>query len=632
MIPKAPDFPDEPIYEGFIPQNPETKKIYEEVEAFARHGKPIMIFGPTGAGKEFLARHYYKALTESDLYEQWKLGWQKKFAELYKIYDDRYSSDDRDKFINALTVGTFNSINGATIIPTLAESILFGHEKNVFNEAETTPGLLEVIKCGVLFIDEIGDLPKKVAPKLLKALDTGNPMARRIGSKMDYLLEDLIIISATNRPRHEIREDLYYRIGADIEIKGLDDRPEDFQNFIPGFICNGIGQRKDYEDIRRLFKIKEVESNADIPKTKEVRKFAKKQAKALAKFVERRKWPGNLRALNRVFESAIVTTLPIDHLDNFTDAFIERFHIYCERNSKDPGGGKINSERRDVNLVFPSRYPRLDKRIFDEISGKDLLPNMNDTEINILSKYLSSSYGSVFELRDLIEEFKKYPVIRHTSEGRIRKFLNALISLQIMGRSGKGKGTRYFLTDLLPDQVYSDDADIFALPNFKPKWTSRNKEIEDLNLFLSSERIYIEAPEGNGKTAFITMFCHTMQKNYNFYYYRLGTGGLMNLFQEIRSFIRIGDPGPQSGDPKANEISAILPHLSTLFKKKGNNKPVLILDDVHFVSDPGDLEAIAMIAKQWKDIILILIGEKQDVKFFSIFTMYPIANWRKEGS
>ena len=106
----------------------------------------------------------------------------------------------------------------------------------------------------------------------------------------------------------------------------------------------------------------------------------------------------------------------------------------------------------------------------------------------------------------------------------------------------------------------------------------------------------------------------------------------MNLFQEIRSFIRIGDPGPQSGDPKANEISAILPHLSTLFKKKGNNKPVLILDDVHFVSDPGDLEAIAMIAKQWKDIILILIGEKQDVKFFSIFTMYPIANWRKEGS
>ncbi len=165
-----------------------------------------------------------------------------------------------------------------------------------------------------------------------------------------------------------------------------------------------------------------------------------------------------------------------------------------------------------------------------------------------------------------------------------------------MGRSGKGKGTRYFLTDLLPDQVYSDDADIFALPNFKPKWTSRNKEIEDLNLFLSSERIYIEAPEGNGKTAFITMFCHTMQKNYNFYYYRLGTGGLMNLFQEIRSFIRIGDPGPQSGDPKANEISAILPHLSTLFKKKGNNKPVLILDDVHFVSDPGDLEAIAMIA------------------------------------
>ncbi len=632
MIPKAPAFPDEPIYVGFSPQNPETKEVYKEVEAFARHGKPIMIFGPTGAGKEFLARHYYKALTESDLYKRWEREWPKKFEALYEQYDDQYSREDRDKFINSLTVGTFNSINGATIIPTLAESMLFGHEKFVFNEAQTTPGLFEVIKCGVLFIDEIGDLPEKVQPKLLLALDPETRKGRRTGSKMDYSLKDLIIISATNQPREKIRDDLYYRVGEVIEIKGLDDRREDFRNFIPGFICNGVGQRTDYDVIKKLFDIKEKVKDDEIPETAQVRKFAEKQAKSLAQFVERRKWPGNLRALNRVFESAMVTTLPVDNIENFTDAFIERFHIYCERNSMDPAGGKIIGESQDIKPVFPSKHPRLDKRIFDEITGKDLLPKMNDTEINVLSKYLSSSYGSEFELKDLIEELEKYQAIKHTSEGRIRQCLQVLIDLQIMGRSGKGKGIRYFLTERLPDKVYSEDADIFALPNFKPKWTSRNEEIEELNRIFSSERIYIEAPTQYGKTAFITMFCHAMQKKYNFYYYRLGTEGIMKLFQDIRYNIRINDPAPKPGDPKAKEISAICPHLSKLFRKKGNKKPVLILDDVHFVADPDDLELIATIATQWKEIILVLIGGKKDVKFSNIFTTLTIPNWRKEGS
>ena len=233
----TPKFETSPVLEGFMPENKSTKELYEEVEAFARHGKPIMIFGPTGSGKEFLARHYYKKLTESDFYKQWELDWPKKYKKLYNEYDKNYSPGERDIFINALSVGTFQSINGATIIPKLAESMLFGHEKKSFTDAETTPGLLEIIKCGVLFIDEIGDLPETVQPKLLRAFDSAIRKGRRIGGRMDYSLDDLIIISATNRPRESIREDLYYKIGADVEIKGLDDRPEDFQNFIPIFIC-----------------------------------------------------------------------------------------------------------------------------------------------------------------------------------------------------------------------------------------------------------------------------------------------------------------------------------------------------------------------------------------------------------
>jgi Cdc6-like AAA superfamily ATPase len=628
----TPKFITSPVFEGFMPENKATRELYEEVEAFARHGKPIMIFGPTGSGKEFLARHYYKTLTESDFYKQWKLDWPEKYKQIYTKYENHYSPGDRDVFINSLSVGTFHSINGATIIPKLAESILFGHEKKVFTDAETTPGLLEVIKCGVLFIDEVGDLPESVQPKLLRAFDSAIRTGRRTGGKMDYSLKDLIIISATNRPRESIREDLYYRIGADVDIMGLDDRPEDFQNFIPIFICNAIGQRTDYEVIKKLFGINNVKRNSDIPNTSEVKRFAATQGKSLAEFVKKRKWPGNLRALNRVFESAIVTTPSVDNLENFTDAFVERFHIYCERGSKDPARETLIIEKEDPKPVYPSKHPRLDKRIFDEITGKNLLPKMNDTEINVLAKFLSSSYESSFKLPDLIDELKKYPAIKHTSEGRIRGCLLKLIEEKIIGIEGQGRGTRYFLTNKLPDHVYSDEADIFALPNFKPSWTSRKDEIEELKSMFSSERIYIEGPTHVGKTAFITMFCHAMQKHYNFYYYRLGTEGLMKLFKEIRSVIRISDSGTKTGDPKINEISNILPHLPKLFKRKGKNKPVLILDDVHYVSDPEDLGAIVNLADQWKDVILILLGGKKDIRFYQSFSTLPLPKWNKEES
>ena len=56
----CPKFKRTPVDDGFSPADPHTKEVYQEVEAFARQGQPVVIFGPTGAGKEFLARHYYK--------------------------------------------------------------------------------------------------------------------------------------------------------------------------------------------------------------------------------------------------------------------------------------------------------------------------------------------------------------------------------------------------------------------------------------------------------------------------------------------------------------------------------------------------------------------------------------------
>ena len=96
--------------------------------------------------------------------------------------------------------------------------------------------------------------------------------------------------------------------------------------------------------------------------------------------------------------------------------------------------------------------------------------------------------------------------------------------------------------------------------------------------------------------------------------------------------MRIRDTGPQPGDPKVSEINSIQPHLSILFKRKGNNKPVLILDDVHYVSDPDDLKAIVTLANRWEEVILILIGEKMDIAFNDIFIALQLETWNKEES
>jgi hypothetical protein len=626
-----PPFDIEDIDDGFIPEDPDTIELYEEVEAFARNGQPIMIFGPTGTGKEFLARHYYKTLTESNFYKQWQQDWPKKYAELYKQYHKHYSEKDRNIFLKSLRVGSFHTINGARIFPDLADTILFGHER-VFTGAVTTPGLLESIKCGVLFIDEVGDLPEAVQPKLLRAVDSEIRKGRRVGGTMDYSLEDLIIITATNRPRNKIREDLYYKIGVDVELKGLDDRPEDFKKFIPGFIRSGVGKRTDYKELKELFQINKAIDNTEIRDNEKVRKFAERQSLFLAELVKDRRWPGNLRALRVAIEASVQVT-PMQHdIETFADEFIRKFHKWSAKYSLDPSGDSVSIEKPVPKPVYPSNHPRLDRRIFDEISGKNLLPNMTDTEINVLSIFLRSRYKSDFKLTELQKEFQKYDEIKHTSVARIRNCLNDLIKLKILVKEGDRRSTRYFLTHKLPDMVYSENADIFCLPNFKPVWTKRSEEIEELKTLLSAKRIYIQAPARYGKTAFITMFCHAMEKHYHFYYYQLGKEGLIKFFNEIRSIVRISDHDAQPVDPKISEINSIRPHLSKLFKRKGSNHPVLILDDVHYVSDPDDLKAIVSLANRWEEVILILLGEKMDIAFNDMFIALQLDTWNKEDS
>ena len=168
---------------------------------------PVLIEGETGSGKELVARGIHDA------------------------------SARRER--------PFIVVNCGAISPELIESELFGHEKGAFTGA-TAPrkGAFELANNGTIFLDEIGELPISLQPKLLRALEQKE--VKRVGGN-DLLLADVRILAATNRnlreeiARKTFREDLYFRIGAiTVSIPPLRDRREDVAPIARHFL-SGMG-------------------------------------------------------------------------------------------------------------------------------------------------------------------------------------------------------------------------------------------------------------------------------------------------------------------------------------------------------------------------------------------------------
>lgn len=199
---------------GLVGNSRVMRELYVVLRRLARNELTVLIQGETGTGKEAAAR----AIQEQ-------------------------SARANKPFV----------VLDCTAIPdTLAESILFGHEKGAFTGADRRQmGLFEAASGGVLFIDEVGELPRALQPKLLRVLDRREivPLGTSTPRKVDVR-----IISATWRDLREMvnqgtfREDLYYRLaGASIWMPPLSERPEDLAPLIEHFLstlkCAGPAAR-----------------------------------------------------------------------------------------------------------------------------------------------------------------------------------------------------------------------------------------------------------------------------------------------------------------------------------------------------------------------------------------------------
>ncbi len=226
--------------------NPAMRRIAKSIERAAEVECTVLVVGETGTGKELWARLLHR------------------------------SGPRRNK--------AFIPVNCAALTPTLAESQLFGHEKGAFTGAAgKSLGIFRAAEGGVVFLDEIGEMPPELQPKLLRVLQQRE--VTPVGAS-DPVPIDVQIVAATNRDLEDevekgnFREDLYYRLNMiELRVPPLRERPEDIPSFIE-FFSQRFADR---------YHLEAWELTPEL----------------LAEFCSF-EWPGNIRQLEHVLEQSYV--------------------------------------------------------------------------------------------------------------------------------------------------------------------------------------------------------------------------------------------------------------------------------------------------------------------------------------
>ncbi len=233
-------------FEQIIGNSPALESVLEQVEQVAPTDSTVLIQGETGTGKELIARAVHN--------------------------------------LSARCGRPFIKLNCAAIPFDLLESELFGHERGAFTGAIAQKvGRFELADKGTLFLDEVGDIPPGLQPKLLRVLQ--EQQFERLGSTRTHQV-DVRLVAATNRnlidmvKRNEFRSDLYYRLNVfPIPLPPLRERQEDIPALVTHFV-EILGRRMG----------------------KQIENIPPEAMSALTSH----EWPGNIRELQNFIERSVI--------------------------------------------------------------------------------------------------------------------------------------------------------------------------------------------------------------------------------------------------------------------------------------------------------------------------------------
>jgi two-component system, NtrC family, response regulator HydG len=361
---------------GAVVRSAAARKILKTITRLGPHKSAILIQGESGTGKELVARALHTH--------------------------------------GPAPGGPFVTFNCSNLVESLAESQLFGHVRGAFTDArEDSLGYFRSANGGTLFLDEISELPLRLQPKLLRAVETRE--IQPVGSSRSYAV-DIRLVAATNRDLRamvkagQFRDDLYYRLNATaIVIPPLRERRE----AIPAFVAHFI------EHFNRLF-------------GKDVKLVSCGALDVLCAD----QWPGNVRELRHAIESAVLMTdsdrvdlddLPFRHDDANPEALGEPVEAVLQNGGLNleggPNGAAIDCAKASSKRCFQmAAWPYSLDGVIREASKIALIRALQATEGNChrAAELLGVSRYTVYRMlnRFGLGEGRSYRTLRKSTVSR----------------------------------------------------------------------------------------------------------------------------------------------------------------------------------------------------------------------
>jgi formate hydrogenlyase transcriptional activator len=275
----------EGAFDDVVGASDALRAVFAQVSQVAATNVPVLLLGETGTGKEMIARRLHQN-----------------------------SRREHQPLV---------SVNCAALPAGLVESELFGYEKGAFTGAlKSTLGRFEAANGGTILLDEIGELPLELQPKLLRVLQSGE--FTRLGSARSIRV-DTRIIASTNRDlalevsEGRFRADLYYRLSVfPITLPALRERPGDISLLVWHFITR---------------------------KQAQLGKNIKHVPDAFMRALEAYSWPGNIRELENVIERALI----LSHDNTLASDWLHRGGVIAPTSS---GSTLEDIERRHIYTVL----------------------------------------------------------------------------------------------------------------------------------------------------------------------------------------------------------------------------------------------------------------------------------------
>jgi len=336
---------------GIVGRSEELVKAVKVVKKLALSDVNVLITGPSGAGKEIIARAIHKE-----------------------------SNKSKSPFI---------AVNVAAMAPGIIESELFGHEKGAFTGASSKRiGVFEQASDGIIFLDEIGEIPLEIQAKLLRVIEERT--FSRVGGNAK-IEADFRLVAATNKNLIDevnagrFREDLYYRLSVvSIELPSLHDRIADISPLALHF----IEERKKELKSDRL----KIESGA-------------------LKLFHRYEWPGNVRELRNVVYSFSVTSpsgrIRAEDFEKYVRERKPRSNLLPVVTGRTPEAAEhqiilqalmaLTGEIKELRFLIDSELEKMrniESGSIDSLVGRSSSMKVDDAEKELIMRALDESGGN----------------------------------------------------------------------------------------------------------------------------------------------------------------------------------------------------------------------------------------------